>query len=220
MSVNFATTPKFTPVFLSIMESVAKRKAEAQEVGDIKTVKHLEEMYDGTKPEDYLAEPIRTINGKKVVAYTNRSRNVFVSDFELGDKVYDRHTIIDLMGFKIKKFASEAEWKADVYSDLDVNTREPRIDMYLQEGFEIYVLTFGMVLNSYERDVNTAVELANRYNFDGTFFEVAGDVRNAEGASAVLLLESPIMDKRLYLSMFSRNYIKYLKEHEDDKISN
>lgn len=42
MSVNFATTPKFTPVFLSIMESVAKRKAEAQEVGDIETVKHLD----------------------------------------------------------------------------------------------------------------------------------------------------------------------------------
>lgn len=220
MSVNFATTPKFTPVFLSIMESVAKRKAEAQEVGDIETVKHLEEMYDGTKPEDYLVEPIRTINGKKIVAYTNRSRNVFVSDFDLGDKVYDRHTIIDLMGFKIKEFANEGEWKADVYNDLDVNTREPRIDMYLQDGLEIYVLTFGMVQNAYERDVNTAIELANRYNFDSTFFEIAGDVRNAEGASAVLLLESPIMDKRLYLSMFSRNYIKYLKEHEDDKISN
>ncbi|MET4860978.1 hypothetical protein [Morganella morganii] len=46
------------------------------------------------------------------MAYINRARHIIESDVELGDKVYDRHTIIDLMGFRIKTF-----------------TREPRIDL-------------------------------------------------------------------------------------------
>ncbi|KJF77376.1 hypothetical protein UA45_13075 [Morganella morganii] len=111
MSVNLGTAPKFTPVFLSIMDRVAERKAAAQEAGDIETAERLAAMYDGTKPEDYLVEPIREINGKKIVAYINRARNVFESDFELGDKVYDRHTIIDLMGFRIKRLRMKKHGK-------------------------------------------------------------------------------------------------------------
>lgn len=213
MSVNFATAPKFTPIFLSIMDSVAKRKADAQDAGDIETVKRLEAMYDGTKPDDYLVEPIRDVDGKKIVAYINRSRNVFEPNFELGDKVYDRHTIIDLMGFKIKIFTDEAQWKADIYNDLDPFMGDPRIDMYFDDGIEIYTLTFGKVMNADSVDLNTAVELANRYNFDGNFFEIASLSDNT-GASAVMLLDSPVMEKRLYLRMFSRNFINHLKKEE------
>ncbi|MDH0355743.1 hypothetical protein [Morganella sp. GD04133] len=216
MSVNLGTAPKFTPVFLAIMDRVAERKAAAQEAGDIETAKRLAAMYDGTKPEDYLVEPIREIDGKKIVAYINRSRNVFESDFELGDKVYDRQTIIELMGFNIKTFSDEEAWKADIYNDLDPFTGEPRIDMYFDHGVEIYTLTFGKVMNSDSADLNTAIELANRYNFDETRFEIAASLSDNMGASAVLLLESPVMDKRLYLRMFSRNYIKYLKKSEED----
>lgn len=219
MAANFATTPKFTPIFLAIMDSVEERKAAAQQVGDSETLKRLSDMYDGTQPEDYLVEPIREVNGKKIVAYINRTRNVFESDFALGNKVYDRHTIIELMGFKIKKFANEAAWKADVYQDLAFTTREPRIDMYFESGVEIYVLTFGMVLNSDDRDLNTAIELANRYNFDENIFEIAS-LSDGKGVSAVMMLASPIMDKRLYLTMLSRNFVKSMKEDDEGKAAN
>lgn len=137
MSVNPGTAPEFTPVFPAIMDSVAERKAAAQEAGDAETAERLAAMYDGTKPEDYLVEPIREVRGKKVVAYINRSRNVFESDFELGDKVYDRHIIIELTGFNIKTFAGEAEWMAGICNDLDPFTGEPRIDMYFDNDTEI-----------------------------------------------------------------------------------
>lgn len=48
-------------MFLAVMDRVAERKAAAQETGDIETAECLAEIYDGTKPEDYLVEPIREI---------------------------------------------------------------------------------------------------------------------------------------------------------------